>query len=98
MPLTDEQVNTGYTDNNWHARWNWVLGEMIWAFEQIVNDDADSQFFSDSNPAEPSDEPNIEFSESVRRCKLDVEGYKAWQERKTRGLTLFGKYFEGLWD
>ena len=97
-PLTAEQVSMGYVDNNAHKRWDWVLAEMIWAFEQIVNDDSDSQFFSDANPAEPSDDPDIEFEESVRRRKLDVDGYIAWQNRKTRGLTLFGKYFEGLWD
>ena len=26
------------------ARWNWVMGEMIWTFEQLVND-TDEQFF-----------------------------------------------------
>lgn len=29
---------------------------------------------------------------------FDRDGYQAWQERKTRGFTLFGKYFEALWD
>jgi hypothetical protein len=97
-PLTDAQVNMGYTDNNVHKRWDWVMGEMIWAFEQIVDDEAESQFHSDLNPDEPSDAPTISFSESVRRRKFDKDGYIAWQNRKTRGLTLFGKYFEGLWD
>jgi hypothetical protein len=97
-PLTDEQVNMGYVDNNTHKRWDWVMGEMIWAFEQIADAEADSQFLSDANPDEPSDDPSIEFTESLRRRKLDVAGYKEWQARKTRGLTLFGKYFEGLWD
>jgi hypothetical protein len=27
-------------------RWNWVLDEMIWAFEQIVADDWESQYWS----------------------------------------------------
>jgi hypothetical protein len=97
-PLTEEQKATGYTDNNVHKRWDWVLGEMIWAFEQIVDDDAESQFHSDLNPAEPRDDPSIDFEEAMRRGKFDVEGYKIWQARKTNGLTLFGKYFEALWD
>ena len=97
-PLTEEQVNMGYTDNNVHARWDWVMNEMIWAFEQIVDEDPDSQFHSDLNPDEPSDAPDISFSESIRRRKFDKDGYIAWHNRKTRGLTLFGKYFEGLWD
>lgn len=97
-PLTEDQISTGYTDNNVHKRWDWVMGEMIWAFEQIDNDDSDRQFFTDADPDKPSDEPGISFDEGMRRRKFDKEGYTAWQNRKTRGLTLFGKYFEGLWD
>lgn len=97
-PLTDEEKNTGHTDNNVHKRWDWVMNEMIWAFEQIDNDDAEHQFHMDADPSKPSDEPGISFDEAMRRRKFDLEGYKAWQNRKTRGLTLFGKYFEGLWD
>ena len=29
-----------------HDRWCWVLNEMIWAFEQIVDDDNDRQFWT----------------------------------------------------
>lgn len=34
------------TDDNFHQRWEYVLGEMIWAFEQHNDDDADRQFHS----------------------------------------------------
>ena len=69
-------------DDNWHQRWEWVLDEMIWAFEQILNDDNDSQFFDHSkNP-----------------IGYDREGHKAHCERIVRGTTLFGKYYQGLWD
>lgn len=27
-----------YIDPMWHKRWDWVMDEMIWAFEQIVKD------------------------------------------------------------
>jgi hypothetical protein len=97
-PLTDEQVNMGYTDNNTHKRWDWVMDEMIWAFEQIVDDEAESQFHTDLNPDKPSDEPGISFAESMQRRTFDKDAYMVWYARKTRGLTLFGKYFEGLWD
>jgi hypothetical protein len=76
-PLTAGQCNTGYVDDNHHARWDWVLAEMVWSFEQMA-EDADDTFFKDAI--------------------FDKEGYRVWQARKTRGLTLFGKYFEGLWD
>lgn len=69
-------------DGKWHDRWEWVLNEMIWAFEQIVNENNDSQFFDHSkNP-----------------IGYDLEGHMAHQERITRGTTLFGKYYQGLWD
>jgi len=30
--------------------------------------------------------------------EVDIEGMKAYQARITNGFTLFGKYYEGLWD
>ena len=33
-----EKENEGDIDDNWHDRWDWVLDEMIWAFEQINED------------------------------------------------------------
>lgn len=41
------------------------------------------------------DEADNQFFEKE---PFDRDAYNAWQERKTRGLTLFGKYFEALWD
>lgn len=97
-PMTDVQLAMGEIDNNLHKRWEWALDEMIWAFEQMNDEDADSKFHSDIDPAKPRDEPGISFEEGMKRGKFDMAGYTAWQDRKTRGLTLFGKYFESLWD
>ena len=33
------------TDDNWHLRWEWVMDEMIWAFEQIKDDEAECRNF-----------------------------------------------------
>jgi len=33
-------------DGKHHARWDWVLDEIIWAFEQLNDDDNDAQFHS----------------------------------------------------
>jgi hypothetical protein len=33
------------TDSNWHKRWDWVIDEMIWAFEQMVEDGNDDIYF-----------------------------------------------------
>lgn len=34
-------------DDNVFKRWDWVMGEMIWAFEQIVDENSDDKFFSE---------------------------------------------------
>ena len=36
----------GVSETNIHARWNWIMDEMIWAFDKIVNDDYTEQFTS----------------------------------------------------
>jgi len=30
--------NSGDIDELWHKRWDWILSEMIWAFEHLVDD------------------------------------------------------------
>lgn len=37
----------GATDDKFHARWEFVLEEMIWTFEQLVDEDAADQFVDD---------------------------------------------------
>lgn len=34
-------------DGLFHQRWDWVMDEMIWAFEQIVDDNSDAVYFED---------------------------------------------------
>jgi hypothetical protein len=80
------------TDSNHFLRWDWVLGEMIWAFEQ-QSDDADSEFFTHAKKL-----PGETFMDTISRSKVDYEGLDAWQKRKSNGYRLFGKYYEALWD
>jgi hypothetical protein len=40
--LTEEEINTGSPDANWFPRWDWVLDEIIWSFEQIVDEEGSS--------------------------------------------------------
>jgi hypothetical protein len=84
-------------DDTLHERWDWVLGEMIWAFEQKVDDDADSKFF-DHSECGPIENFLDDINGHLRRSKYDAEGHQAWQARKANGFRLFGKYFENLWD
>ena len=80
------------TDDLHFMRWDWILAEMIWAFEQVVND-AEDQFFDHtaSNGLEPWDPKYV-------GPKWDRDGHMKWQERKNNGFRLFGKYYENLWD
>lgn len=79
-------------DDHFFARWDYVLDEMIWAFEQQDND-ADSQFYDHGEKVEGES-----LQDSVDRIKVDREGLAAWQARKANGFRLFGKYYEALWD
>lgn len=90
-PLTEEQIQWGMPDDNWHPRWRWVLDEMIWALEQVADNDSDDQFFSWPDGADKE-------ADGFRKVEMDTEGYTKWQARKQQGLLLFGKYFEALWD
>ena len=90
-------------DDNTHARWDWVMDEMIWAFEQCAKDDkGDEQFYSgnvdfkfdkeeDSELYRMGQGPNHTF-------KVDRVGQKAHYDRINNGLRLFAKYYFSLWD
>jgi hypothetical protein len=81
------------TDEHWHKRWDYVLAEMIWAFEQKVDDSAEHAFFDHS---EVDDSKPV--LETIGQIKFDKVGYEAYNARKQNGFRLFGKYYEGLWD
>ena len=81
---------------NIHTRWNWVLDEMIWAFEQKSDDDAEDRFF-DHSECDDKFPWDID-SDYQSKIKVDWVGLKAWQKRKENGFRLFGIYYEALWD
>ena len=95
------------TDANHFKRWDYVLNEMIFAFECKVDDSWQDKFSSgefdkktvacqwDENGKakmyEWIDGPNHTY-------KLDFDGMQEVQKRITNGFRLFGKYYENLWD
>jgi hypothetical protein len=85
------------TDEFHFQRWDWILDEMIWAFERKTIDDDESEFF-DHSENEPGGFPWDKDGAYVSKTKVDWEGLKAHQARKTNGYRLFGKYYEALWD
>jgi len=98
----ETKENEWDTDSNHFKRWDWVLKEMIWSFEQKTDDEADSKFFDHSAYKDQGDTDHKKWlndlTEGVSKVKYDKEGHQKWQERKANGFRLFGKYFEALWD
>ena len=98
----DPKENEWDTDSNHFGRWDWVIAEMIWSFEQKVADDAESQFF-DHSAYDITDRAGRrawidDINNSVSKTKYDEAGHRVWLARKANGFRLFGKYFEALWD
>ena len=98
-------------DDNHHARWDWVLAEMIFAFEMKCRDDWESEFHSGEIDmrrvpvdAEGNEVPLGEhrYYRMDRGPKdthvYDAEGARRVQQRISNGFRLFGLYYESLWD
>lgn len=84
------------TDVHWQARWDYVLDEMIWAFEQHANPDWEEKFYSGKSDLNWDDGtikkgPNDTF-------KIDMDGRELHMDRMENGRRLFAKYYFGLWD
>ena len=80
------------TDDNHFKRWDYILDEMIWAFEQKLKDDDEHQFFDHTGTE------GLPFEEKIGKIKVDQKGLKAHQKRKENGFRLFGVYYQNLWD
>jgi len=88
----NKYANAGDVDPKHFERWDWVMDEMIWAFEQKCRDDWQDDYYGDY----VEDQKNGPLAGSFEWT--DIDGKKAHQERMTNGFKLFGKYFENLWD
>lgn len=92
------------TEDHWvHHKWDWVLNEIIWTFEQLVDNDWESRYTIQEGEIDWDDYPEDEGKDATPlRWKkpyiVDWEGRKAHQDRITNGLKLFGKYYQNLWD
>jgi hypothetical protein len=99
------------TDPSWFPRWDYIMDKMIWSFENIIDDDWEFKFHTGKydNIYIPLDKDDNECAEEDAvmwkmdkgpndTSHFDKEGYNAYSERIQEGLTLFGRYFRGLWD
>lgn len=77
------KVESWDADDTVHVRWEWVLNEMIYAFEMELDEDWDLRIYQ----REPEGWDDAKFAER-----------KAIADRIANGFRLFGKYYQGLWD
>jgi len=83
-------MENGEIDENFFKRWEWVLDEMIWSFEQKTID-WEKQYYGEW----VEDKSNLLGG---HHASTDYDGLKAHQARMSNGFRLFGKYYENLWD
>ena len=99
------------TDDFWFDRWDYVLDEMIFAFECKVDDSWQEKFRSgeidmtwipvdkEGNEVPKGQHTHYQMGHGPNHTyKCDYEGMEKVQKRITNGFRLFGKYYEGLWD
>ena len=93
--------------DNWvHYKWDWVLNEMIWAFEQELDGDWEEQFRHGKSEIEweivsgkeEDDSAMYQMNQLNPDYWVDYEGMKQYNDRIQNGFRLFGKYYQGLWD
>jgi hypothetical protein len=98
------------TDSNHFLRWDWIMAEMIFAFECQLDDTWEEKYWTGDwgkpdfiksekeypNPVTGEMESTYQINSGTRKC--DWDGLKKEQERIANGFRLFGKYYQALWD
>jgi hypothetical protein len=104
----NEDVSEGY---DIHKRWDWVLNEMIFAFEHIIDDTWKESFSSgeidmtwtpvdkDGNEVSKGEHSFYQMGHGPKHTYVcDYDGMQKVEDRVQNGLRLFGTYYRGLWD
>ena len=88
----DAYGKNGDVDPKHFDRWDYIMDEMIWAFEQKNRDHWEEDYYGPYIESEDKRELFGRFEWT------DDEGRQKHQERMSNGFRLFGKYYENLWD
>jgi hypothetical protein len=99
------------TDDNHFKRWDYVLDEMIFAFEHKVDDSWENTYCSgdfdtlwvpvdkDGNEVAKGEHKFYQMKDGPKHTyKCDYDGMEIVHNRMKNGFRLFGKYYQGLWD
>lgn len=108
---TKQWVKDGTISDKFELRWDYVMNQMIWSFERIIDDSWKDQFLtgerdmvftpvdSDGNEVPEEEATLFRWDKGPNDTShFDVEGYKKYNEQIDVGLRMFGKYFRSLWD
>jgi hypothetical protein len=99
------------TDENHFKRWDYVLDEMIFAFEHKADDSWEQEFRSgefdtiwvpvdkEGNEVPKGEHKYYQMKDGPNHTyKCDYDGMHKVEDRMKNGFRLFGKYYQGLWD
>lgn len=99
------------TDGNHFQRWDWVLDEMIFAFEHKLDDSWQDAYRSgeidmlwvpvdkEGNEVPKGQHQYYQMKDGPKNTyKCDYDGIREVEKRIQNGFRLFGKYYQGLWD
>ena len=102
-----EHNDGGNCDKHYFDRWDYVMSEMIFAFESKL-EDWEEQFMSGETDVDFKEIPDKKDSEGEPLYEMvygpnhtreyNTEGMKKYSDRINKGFRLFGKYYNGLWD
>jgi hypothetical protein len=92
------------TDDRWvHYKWDWILSEIVWTFQELVNNDWEEKYIIEEGEMDFDDYPEDKGKDTIplrwkKEYVIDYEGRKNHQDRITNGLRLFGKYYQSFWS
>ena len=109
--MAQPKENEWDTDSLHFMRWDWILDEMIFAFECKVDDSWEAAFRSgefdtvwvpvdkDGNEVPKGEHKYLQMKDGPNHTyTCDYEGMKKVEERIQNGFRLFGRYYQNLWD
>lgn len=105
------KANEWDTDANHFKRWDWVMDEMIFAFQSKVDSSWEEQFHSgeydwaltpvdeEGNPVPRGQHKFVRMDRGPdHTAQFDADGYQIYADRIQNGFRLFGKYYSALWS
>jgi hypothetical protein len=117
LKATEEEIDA--VSKKFHSQFDWIMDQMIWSFEQELDEEEGRKSYYDpylpGEVVEPpmkhhiikhdgevveTDSPFTWDTEEWRRKmgKYNKDKHKIYADRKQLGFTLFGKYYQSLWD